>query len=872
MDISEIKKICLNGSNTYYKYLASKPNGGVEEIDISKIERINHETFKIKVTKKLFDIESVCFRYNGEIAKTFTGKDIQVKVYDNNKRVVVVKVSQEVQKYISYLVCKDWKLIIDLKFLVQRVIDWYKTNGNKLILFQEKNLNNQFDEGVIFQEENYIPSSEQMKAIQMIFQNYFSYVWGAPGTGKTRFVLSYSILSYIKKEKKVLVLAPTNVALEQVLAGVLEMTDKAKFERKRILRLGLPSQEFANMYGEICEIQGLEKELKRVNDQIKILSSILGIKNNKETKLNQNILILNKVIELNSISQSKRKIQNEISLDLESLQLKKRNHKAKFDTLELEKIKLIEKKNSIVTKIFGFISKKINYDSEIEIIIQKQISLEDLISKSNDSINLNKSQFEQTEIELNLIQKEINDNTKYLKNLGVIGDASTINFTEVLEQLKESLTREIKERQINKSLSDEYNNLSDNQLQQILNKFIEEKEKLEKYSVEIRIESALVIGATIDTFLHRFKEKKIEFSHIFIDEAGYASIVKAMTVFTSKTPVTFLGDHKQLPPVCEISKSDIMKNKDYKEVFVWDQPAIFIGDFWNSKDIEEILKVYLNEVTPSTNNLPKSSLTESFRFGPNLAKVLDKFVYEEGFNSKKTINTEIIVCNVSNPHEYRGRGRLNMAEALAIQNLVLRKYKVGDSISILTPYRDQVKVLKSLLPEFKDENKILTVHKSQGREWDTVIYSVCDIGNGRSPWFTDSVNTLSNGLNNVNTAVSRAKKRLIICCCQQEWLNKDDQLIKGLLDAATKKNDYDSSQFDFSKISNDRTQRKQKFNNSTKRPNSSYKSNSDKKIKSKNYVPLEPDEEWESKLLYWSKLKKSGYTYSSKKDAWWKRK
>jgi superfamily I DNA/RNA helicase len=315
---------------------------------------------------------------------------------------------------------------------------------------------------------------------------------------------------------------------------------------------------------------------------------------------------------------------------------------------------------------------------------------------------------------------------------------------------------------------------------------------------------------------------------------------------------------------------DIQKNENYREVLTWDQSAIFIVDFWNSKNINSALNIYLNQTTPSKQYLPTSSLTESFRFGPNLASVLDAFVYEEGFKSKKSENTEIIICNVANPQASRGRGRLNEAEAITIQNLVSQNFKVTDSVAVLAPYRDQIKELKKRLSEFKDENKILTVHKSQGREWDTVIYSVCDVGNGRAPWFTDSTSTLSNGLNNVNTAVSRAKKRLIICCNKNEWSNRKDQLIKGLLDAATREINYDSSKFTFTSANRHYTPRtnSMSYDNST---NTAGTSNINK-IKGKDYVPQKADEEWESKTLYWSKLKKSGYIYSKKKDAWWKKK
>ena len=112
-------------------------------------------------------------------------------------------------------------------------------------------------------------------------------------------------------------------------------------------------------------------------------------------------------------------------------------------------------------------------------------------------------------------------------------------------------------------------------------------------------------------------------------------------------------------------------------------------------------------------------------------------------------------------------------------------FNEDSSVAVLAPYAAQVRALSNKLPDFQKQNKVLTVHKSQGQEWDTVIYSVCDIGNGKRPWFTDSENSLSNGLNNINTAISRAKKTLIVVCNPDEWNFFKGQLITGIVNVAT---------------------------------------------------------------------------------------
>ena len=59
-----------------------------------------------------------------------------------------------------------------------------------------------------------------------------------------------------------------------------------------------------------------------------------------------------------------------------------------------------------------------------------------------------------------------------------------------------------------------------------------------------------------------------------------------------------------------------------------------------------------------------------------------------------------------------------------------------------------------------------------------MILSVVDISD---MWFVDSTQQLSKGLNLVNTAVSRAKKQLIIVCDKNYWQNQKGQLITDLI-------------------------------------------------------------------------------------------
>ena len=75
-------------------------------------------------------------------------------------------------------------------------------------------------------------------------------------------------------------------------------------------------------------------------------------------------------------------------------------------------------------------------------------------------------------------------------------------------------------------------------------------------------------------------ETKVDVEHIFLDEAGYANIIKALTIFNYNIPITFLGDHLQLPPVCEIGDRKIKNEEEFHNVFVWSQSAIYMENLF----------------------------------------------------------------------------------------------------------------------------------------------------------------------------------------------------------------------------------------------------------------------------------------------------
>ncbi len=96
-------------------------------------------------------------------------------------------------------------------------------------------------------------------------------------------------------------------------------------------------------------------------------------------------------------------------------------------------------------------------------------------------------------------------------------------------------------------LTEEYKDASDEDLSRLLREREDLVQGLKGQTLEQRMEGALVVGMTLDAYIGRLKDAPLHFDHVFLDEAAYAPLIKTLTLFRQGVPVTFLGDHKQLP-------------------------------------------------------------------------------------------------------------------------------------------------------------------------------------------------------------------------------------------------------------------------------------------------------------------------------------
>ncbi len=308
-------------------------------------------------------------------------------------------------------------------------------------------------------------------------------------------------------------------------------------------------------------------------------------------------------------------------------------------------------------------------------------------------------------------------------------------------------------------------------LETILDKLAELEERKEKLTPEssgARIEKAHVVACTIDTFIYRLAdEETFKPVQIFLDEAAYCPLIKGAILLSKKAPIVLSGDHKQLPPVCEMSESEISGTPDNWPVCFWTLSTLYLSSLVQY-DMAHIIGDYRSGADPDFSFIEKYDLTYTFRFGDDLARLLDRHVYHAGLHGRENFKTELYYINApAAPNEQRNQ---SSSECSAVRELVSSIN--CESLAILTPYRNQRELLISQLPENIKEN-IITIHGSQGREWDVVIISL--VTKSPNPFISANL---------INTAISRCKKQLYIVCDTKKWSTYPNHLIGGLLSIA----------------------------------------------------------------------------------------
>lgn len=166
---------------------------------------------------------------------------------------------------------------------------------------------------------------------------------------------------------------------------------------------------------------------------------------------------------------------------------------------------------------------------------------------------------------------------------------------------------------------------------------MEEREEQQAAIFE-QVKHAKLLAGTIDTiiwFAYKGGFRRFQPERIFLDEAAYTPLIKALALLALQTNLTFLGDGQQLAPVCSDKQSVLMRSES-KGACLWALPAYELDSVLSCADLEIAVKQYfINPVCPDYQLFGKDNLVESFRYGGRLAEVLSENVYHGQLIGKK---------------------------------------------------------------------------------------------------------------------------------------------------------------------------------------------------------------------------------------------
>ena len=789
------KEMAIDASKQYYNYLKEKQKSLIKYT----VTDIYYDDiyFYLKMSNSIKSLDNLLVKINSNI---YYDEQFKIVSYDEQTKILQISAHTEYMKILHNATAKEVTIVVDLTFLIKNIQKFYEQYGNSLFFPHKTNHIS------IYPNTTCTPSEEQKNVITGALSTPMSYIWGAPGTGKTKYVLSNLVIAYIKKNPncKLLITAPTNNAVEQTLFGLLKVLKENDIPTKKVLRLGTASNEFYIQYPECCENKNIElmlknakMELENIDNNISVLQEEL---NNYDDCLKASEYINSKDYTINLFDELIERSKAADDFYAKMLVLEE-----EYASLETE-IQNLMRRKSTYEQIFNNTKLQLqNYSTGIKRFFYKRKSEELEIKKSGYETYIKSTQGKITETKMkmssiekeyenidtlysNVKEKQINSYVKRInQNLSlyrpthmrryIFNDDTTKRYIDEKESFIERI-EDVKEW-LNSPSQILYKDFDYADTKEKLTNLLQKRtqhllmmSKITEQSTEIRLNDCTVVAATLDTCIKRLSPKDYKPEHIFLDEAGYCPLIKAAALLAYESQLTFLGDHMQLPPICEMNDNDF-KNQ-YLHVVLYAQSALHIEEIFDTPNV--ILNNYLNNKEPAFKYLIKYDLNHTFRFGKELANILADTVYSENFQGSDEHQTNIYYIDCPKAEH---KERFSKTEADEIAQYILDHS--DDDIGIITPYIKQRNLIRQRLHNSYSlilKNKtVYTIHGSQGREWDTVLISVVDTTN---KYFMDS----NKFLNVINTAVSRARIKLVILCDYSYWKNQNKQLIGKILSTA----------------------------------------------------------------------------------------
>jgi hypothetical protein len=596
-------------------------------------------------------------------------------------------------------------------------------------------------------------NDEQLAAIRSACGSDIHFIWGPPGTGKTK-TIGFLIAAFIRRNLRVLVASHTNVATDYAITSAAKLLeDTEDYQSGKLVRFGNISPNVS-----VPEMVIPEKIAERLGHDLK--AQILRLQN-ELVPIKEELTALRAVEAL----QTQMKEQGHM---LEHLNA---NHRKCLQEHESSK----SRANNLATQV-QVIETKI---AEAESAGRFRRFLRGL-----DPVAL-QAQLLRTGTELNAVRASIAASTRKLaefhsrieaaqrleRQIRQEQDALLFRFKLTLDAVSSRITRLAKQ-------SDELS---------VKIRTIEAE--LDAIAAKILKEAKLVATSLTKATISKQIDGQL-FDVLVVDEASMAPMPSLFyATGRASQKVIVVGDFRQLPPIC-VAESPIAQK-------------------WLARDIFEQAGIQraVDEQKPE----PRlTMLKRQYRMHPDISAISNSIIYggqlhdSLGKAELKSLAafhrqspfapTPLVLYDVSATNPWSSKleqgGRYNLYSAVLSAELAKRAALAGcDSIGIISPYSVHARLIKMILDDSGDAQlrhlRVSTVHRFQGLEQDAIIF---DIAEGPMPRFgpsglVDGSDLASQAAKLINVSITRPKAQLVVvanCDYLASKLRRDSILIRVL--------------------------------------------------------------------------------------------
>jgi superfamily I DNA and/or RNA helicase len=579
------------------------------------------------------------------------------------------------------------------------------------------------------------PNCEQEIAIRKALSQEITFIWGPPGTGKTKNLASILGL-LISAGKRILLTANTNAAVDELLKKFLDDKDNITFAQDgKIIRLGIPTFEDEKMTLVMPKFMS-----ERRNGQAQtIISSIqkeidLGNKRIADYEAQEKNIIANDLL-LRELNNDLRKAQTNLDLLQDKIEVAKNNREQFIELLSISRQKLENAQNTNVLKrIFSGVKKE-NVEIDIKTYENKlKISQLELLSSEKTFYSLIQEE--------KIISARIKANTKVDPENG-----GMLTF-ELLQRKKSEVLAK------NQSL--------ENKIRRLQQNMHEEQKAI--------LEETLVIATTIARACIDPAIMKEKFDVLIVDEASMAPLPNIFYLAgLCSSHYVISGDFRQLSPIAQGRTPAVQK--------------------WLKRDLFAQAGI-LERVDCNREDERLVMLREQYRMHPSICNLISEVVYDGKLKTPEVVaalkeqlaqlppfeGKALIFCDTATTNPYIARpknsfSRISPYSAVVSANLALKcvqeaakkgqKIKVG----IVSPYNAQTKLISRILSDKDaDPSQIVasTIHRFQGSERDIIIFDLVE-GEPLAPGkLTQGPFRRSEPGRLINVAISRARGKFIL--------------------------------------------------------------------------------------------------------------